>query len=411
MQIERFNNHSVMAFKKIEENHENDEKLKQVINENIANFYIFITDEKGNVLLQPNNQNIVQIDIEAIRLREEAALSMDKALYKEKEIIYSKLRQIGSKRYVVLSKLLIKDDTGSFMFIGGGVFILLFFLLTFERMHYIKKLSGALKTIATGDLDTFVAVKGKDELSLLADNINDMVREIKNRKEKQEQAEKTKNELIVNMSHDLRTPLTSIIGYIKLLKQKNTVEELDDYITIVDDKAQRLEKMIDDLFEYTLLLNDQMQLSLTKVSINELIRQVVEEMMPLAQQNDGVITYSVLEDDQLINVDVSRMVRVYENIIANAIKYGQKPGHIEVKLKNSEECVLISIFNKGESIDKDEVDKLFERLYRTDKARCSHTSGSGIGLSIAKSIVESHNGRIWAEGTEDGITFYIEILI
>lgn len=278
------------------------------------------------------------------------------------------------------------------------------------RLFTLKKLSYALKTIATGNLDSYVAVKGKDELSLLAHNINDMVSELKKRKETEQQAEKTKNELIANMSHDLRTPLTSITGYIKLMKQKNVQEELSHYINIIDDKAQRLEKMIEDLFEYTLLTNDQIELALTKVSINELLRQVVEEMMPLAQQNDVKITYSALKEDQTISADASKMVRVYENIISNAIKYGQKPGQIDIKLSSNEKCIVISIFNKGNGIKIEKTDKIFGRLYRTKEARNLKTPGSGIGLSIAKSIVKLYYGNIWAENTEDGIYFYIELL-
>lgn len=407
-QIDHFSAKALGVMEEIEQNHTNQQKLKAIINENIVHFYIYITDEKGNVLLQPEHQSIEKIDIGSIRLQQE--VNLGKTFYSENGIICSKLKKIGTDRYAIISKLLVKGDTHSLILIGVAVFILVFFLLTYERMDYIKKLCDALKAIALGNLDTSVEVKGKDELALLARSINDMTKELKNKTEEKERAEKTKNELIINMSHDLRTPLTSIIGYIKLMEEKNTEEKLRHYIHIIDDKAQRLEKMIGDLFEYTLLTNDQIQLTLADVSINELTRQVVEEMLPLAQENDITMTYHALKEDLTIRADALKIVRVYENVISNAVKYGQKSGTVEIRLSHDEQYVLISIFNKGSWIGKEDEDKIFERFYRTDKARNSEMSGSGIGLSIAKSIVELHQGKIWAEKTEDGTYFHIKLL-
>jgi signal transduction histidine kinase len=169
--------------------------------------------------------------------------------------------------------------------------------------------------------------------------------------------------------------------------------------------------LIEALFEYTKLTNDGIELKIEQVNINELIDQLIEELIPLFDDNNIEITKNIPSEKIYLKIDSDKMVRVFENILMNAVKYGYKPGQINVEVSRQDSKLIISISNRGEHIEEAELEKLFDRFYRVDKARSATSGGSGLGLAIAKSIVDLHGGRIWAKSEGNVITFVIELNI
>ena len=280
-------------------------------------------------------------------------------------------------------------------------------------MKYLQYISDGLKVIAKGDLNHRIEVKGQDELKNLAENINFMATEIERNLEAERRAEITKNELITNVSHDLRTPLTSIMGYIGLVrdgKYKDT-SQLNEYLNIAFNKSERLKILIEDLFEYTKLTNAGMTLNKEQVNINEFMSQLIEEFMPLFDKSNKSIEMDFVKQKVLVNVDTVKILRVFENLLTNAIKYSDENSTIKVSTSLIGAKVLITISNRGEAIPREKLNRLFDRFYRIDESRTNSTGagGSGLGLAISKNIIALHQGEIWADCTEGLITFFVEL--
>ena len=280
-------------------------------------------------------------------------------------------------------------------------YILVFHFLARKKIKYIKEITSGIQEISKGNLDFKVVEKGNDEFKILAKNINRMSVELKNKIEDERRAEKTKNELITNVSHDLKTPLTTIIGYLTLVKDKkyDSEKHMDDYIERAYLKSLRLKKLIEDLFEYTKINNGVIKVNKTKVNLVELMEQLLGEMSVLAKQNNLSFEKNFSSNEIYVNVDSDLMARTFENIFSNSIKYSYKELNSKIKVSINEDRghVIISVENQGDTIPTEILPLLFERFYRVDESRNSKISGSGLGLAIAKSIVELHDGTISAE--------------
>lgn len=280
-------------------------------------------------------------------------------------------------------------------------YILVFHFLARKKIKYIKEITDGIQEISRGNLDFRVAEKGNDEFRILAKNINRMSVELKNKIEDERRAEQTKNELITNVSHDLKTPLTTIIGYLTLVKDKKYDGEknMDDYIERAYSKSLRLKKLIEDLFEYTKITNGVIRVNKTRVNIVELMEQLLGEMSLLAKQNNLSFERNYSSHEIYLEIDSDLMARTFENILSNSIKYSYKELNSKIYVSILEENgkVMISFENQGDTIPTEILPLLFERFYRADKSRNSKISGSGLGLAIAKSIVELHGGAINAE--------------
>lgn len=280
-------------------------------------------------------------------------------------------------------------------------YILVFHLITRGKIKYIKEITSGIQEISKGNLDFQVAEKGNDEFRILAKNINRMSIELKNKIEDERKAEKTKNELITNVSHDLKTPLTTIIGYLTLVKDKkyDSEKNMDDYIERAYSKSLRLKKLIEDLFDYTKITNGVIKVNKTNVNLVELMEQLLGEMSVLAKQNNLSFEKNFSNPEIYLNIDSDLMARTFENILSNSIKYSYKElnSKISVTINQDESHVTISVENHGDTISTEILPLLFERFYRVDKSRNSKVSGSGLGLAIAKSIVELHGGTVSAE--------------
>ena len=274
----------------------------------------------------------------------------------------------------------------------------------------MKKISKR-REISTGNLDYQIDIIGEDELAQVAKSITHMENELKYHMDAQMRVEKSKNELVTNVAHDLRTPLTSIIGYIGLVKTKgyHTEEEADKYLEIAYNKAEKLKVIIEDLFELTKLHQHGVQLNKASVSLSNLLNQLIEELMPLANEKQIEIETYIDTNNTSVWVDIGKMTRVFENLIENAIKYSPEGETIYVELKSVKDYVYIAVSNPTEIVSQEEIDKFFERFYRADKSRNSSAGGSGLGLAIAKNIVELHGGEIKASLNQDLICFKVTL--
>lgn len=292
-------------------------------------------------------------------------------------------------------------------------FLIIFYLITNKKMKYIEIVSIGLLEISKGNLDYRIKKYGKDELSILADNINYMAEELKTKIENERKAEKTKNDLITNVSHDLRTPLTSIKGYLELIKNKKYTQEnqLDQYANISFNQAEKLELLINDLFEYTKLANNAVKFDKQDIALNELLDQLIEELVPICENTDVIILKEFIKEKAIVNVDPNKVARVFENLLINAIRYSLKPSNIRVILSVENGFSLVSIQNKCEKISDDNLSKIFDRFYRVEESRSSDTGGSGLGLAIAKSMVELQQGFIEAKYKDGYISFNVKFKI
>lgn len=281
-------------------------------------------------------------------------------------------------------------------------------------MDYITKLSTAIQNISEGDLNTTVEVVGDDEFSAMAANLNKMVEDIRRLMDKERESERTKNELITNIAHDLRTPLTSIIGYLELLSAptSNMSPEMEKkYINITYTKAKRLEKLIEDLFGFTKLNYGKVSMKVTKVDIVKLLSQLLEEFYPNFMDKDLAYELQSNVPAKMINADGNLLARLFDNLINNAIKYGAEGKRIVVKIHATESIVTVSVTNYGYVIPKEELPLLFEKFYRVEQSRSSNTGGTGLGLAIARNIVDMHGGTIGVTSDLNGTVFTVRLLV
>jgi signal transduction histidine kinase len=224
----------------------------------------------------------------------------------------------------------------------------------------------------------------------------------------QAKSERLKTELITNVSHDLRTPLTSIITYTELLKNPEiTVDERSTYIEVIDRKSQRLKVLIDDLFEASKMASGSIELSKQKVDIVQLLQQSLAEYNETIQASQVQFRVSNSEHPLYAFVDGQKMWRVFENIIGNMINYSLENTRAFISVKEEHNQVIITFKNISKYELSENTDELFERFKRGDESR--HTEGSGLGLAIAKSIVDLHGGALDLD--VDGDLFKVTVIL
>lgn len=384
-----------------------------------TSYKIVISDLDGKVLYKSDNANETEVDIyNTIKNAMEAARDRELS-YRRKEVIsFYPISFTDGRGYVIVSGMpegqIIYDTVRNE--IPGTVTVLVTFLLSFyfitnKKMRYIELISKGLLEISKGNLDYRIEMYGDDELASLADNINTMAQELKKQIESERKAEKTKNELITNVSHDLRTPLTSIKGYLGLIKEKNYKEEsqLEQFVNIAYNKSEKLETLINDLFEYTKLTNNGVALYRQKIILNGLLEQLIEELVPICEENNVIISEEFISEKVMVDIDANKIVRVFDNLLMNAIRYSLKPGEIKVFLKKEENFALVIIENECDKLTEEDLSKIFDRFYRLEKSRSSDTGGSGLGLAIAKSIVELHGGSIGAKYESGIVSFHVRL--
>ena len=314
--------------------------------------------------------------------------------------------------YVTENYLLAMNMIYIVVLLGIAVFLLVFTLFVNKKVKYIKFLSSEVKVIKDEDFGKTIEVRGQDELAELCSSINNMSLELREKIDNEKKIEQNKNELITNVSHDLRTPLTSILGYVDLLKQNGfeDKEKFVEYISIIDERSKSLNTLINELFEYTKLNSHDIKLNYSTVEICSLVEQLSGEYSLIFKKEGLELISEIPEEDIFVDIDIQMIVRALENLLINAKKYSVRNSQVLVKLLQESNDIVISVENKVENISQDDLDNLFERFYKVDKARKTGDS-TGLGLSIVKRVVELHKGLVKAELINGVIKFKIILLV
>ena len=300
----------------------------------------------------------------------------------------------------------------SFMLVGDAIVVYWRLIRRYRQMQ-LRHVIDELHYIADGHFDHRIPFVVKTDLQKVIDSINALVDSTVASMEEERQIEQSKDDLITNVSHDIRTPLTSIIGYLGLLKSSELNEDQTKYIQIAYDKALQMKALAEDLFEYTTLRSStNNKLVLTPLHVNSMLEQVAAGFELEAEKKN--ITFNVITRprDLVIDADAKMIVRMLNNLISNALKYGH--GATEINLianKVNNEFVELRVENNGEQIPKKSLQKIFDRFYRVESSRNLKTGGTGLGLAITKSIVDLHGGNIKCQSTSELTSFIIQLPI
>ncbi|KIL34437.1 histidine kinase [Cohnella kolymensis] len=317
----------------------------------------------------------------------------------------SPIRSIGRQLVHVYGELPI-GIVGSFL-----LFIVYMVILNWRRYRYFGELSQTTEHISQGNFEVVIPVKQRNEVRFLAEDINLLVAELKRSLDEERKAEQTKNELVTNVSHDLRTPLTSILGYLGLIEQDRYRDEVElrHYVQIAYAKAERLNALIHDLFEYTRMRHDVIPLHNKRFNLVELLNQLLVHHH-LALQEAGMEGNLITSEHELIVYgDPDKLVRVFENLLVNAINYGRDGRKLDIYVTRTEQNAAIQVVNYGEPIPAADLPHIFERFYRVDKSRTENSGGTGLGLAIAKGLVEKHGGTLTASSNGGNTSFEVRL--
>ncbi len=310
----------------------------------------------------------------------------------------------------------VDNNTLIIFFLSASLFALLLFvfyflLLSRKVSRDLNYIAAGITDMAEGNLAEPLDVRRSDEIGEIARRINELAERIWELMEAEREALQTNKDLITCVAHDLRTPLTSVIGYLQLAMDtdKYSVQERQKYARIASQKASRLEGMIQDLFSYTKLMSGEITLHRSDTDIVMLVEQMVEEFYPLFQENKlEYKTYRNVES-LILYVDSELIARAVQNLISNAVKYGKDGKQVIIRLEKMETEVQISVTNFGLVIPPESIRLIFEKFYRVEGSRSRETGGTGLGLNISREIVLLHNGNIQVESGIQGTTFTIAL--
>jgi len=278
----------------------------------------------------------------------------------------------------------------------------------------IDELSIAMKNIAEGNLEYQLSVQYTGEVGELFHNYEEMRLRLKESTEESIENEKKNKELISNITHDLKTPITSITGYVEGIMDgvADTPEKMDKYIRTIYNKSNELNRLINELTFYAGIDCNRIPYNFRRMNVAEFFQDCVEEVgLDLESKNIELNFYNLVSPETQIIADPEQLRRVISNIIGNSVKYLDKEqGKIEIRILDEVDAIRVEIEDNGKGIAAKDLGHIFERFYRTDSSRNSTKGGSGIGLSIVKKIIEDHGGYIWAtsrEGEETCMHFVI----
>ncbi|MBN3369196.1 histidine kinase [Clostridium botulinum] len=273
------------------------------------------------------------------------------------------------------------------------IYIVLLIRYLFKKADYLNEILKATEEMSYGNLDYVIKENGESALDKIAHNINNMKDGYKKSLEEQVKSERLKTELITNVSHDLKTPLTSIINYIDLLKKEDlSKDEINGYISVLDRKSKRLKSLIEDLFEASKMSSGAVELNIEKINVTALLKQSIAEFEEKITKSSLELKFKYDNNKTYANLDGKKTWRVFENLINNIIKYSQPNTRVYIDLIETNTKIIITMKNISRYEMDFSADEIFERFKRGDKAR--NTDGSGLGLAIAKSISELHGGSL-----------------
>ncbi len=406
--INRFNNAYVEIIKYVNRNDANSKEYLIEVSD-LYNINSAIIDNEGNIYMKSKGVLEEKIDVNMIKNIFQNKYT-DGNFYQQYDI------RLDEEDY----KLLIWKNQGSSaviikIFLGISVSFLLailtIYLYTYKKVKYIGNLTKGINEFSSGNLEYRITEKENNELGFLAKGMNLMANNLKNSIEAERNQEKFKSELITNVSHDLRTPQTSIIGYLQLIDNEKTTEDNKKrYVKSAIEKSYKLRDLIGDLFEYSKLQSNSVSLQRSNVNVIEIIEQSIGELYVEAMKKNIVFIKNYEYSNINLYIDSNKIGRVFQNILSNTVKYSVENSNVLIDINEEKNDVIISFENEIEQESLKDVDKIFNRFYRCNESRNSEIPGSGLGLAIAKSIIDLHNGDIYAKCENNIFKIYVKLI-
>ncbi len=276
-----------------------------------------------------------------------------------------------------------------------------------KSFSYITELENASTKLLDKNVDY---IQLRPELSDIADKMNHLKLEAQKNERLAKESEQRKNDLIVYLAHDLKTPLTSIIGYLELLRESPDlpIEQRVKYTNITLDKAYRLEELMNEFFEIARFNDTKIVLMKKNLNLKLMLEQIIDEFYPLTNDQNKKIIINC-DNNITCYADPDKLSRVFNNVIKNAISYSFENTNININVSYTNDLITVAIQNEGYTIPKEKLDSIFEKFYRVDNARKTSTGGAGLGLAIAKEIITLHGGNITAKSENNLTTFTLNI--
>lgn len=291
--------------------------------------------------------------------------------------------------------------------------ILVVYWRLIRRYHQMQMwhVIGELHFIADGHLEHRINLRVNRDLQRVIDSVNTLVDSTVRSMDEERKIEKSKDELITNVSHDLRTPLTSIIGYLGLIEdqQYQTRDELTKYTHTAYVKAQQMKVLVEDLFEYTKVRQTSTPITKTTFDMEQMLEQLAASFELEAQKKGMQINVRCHPTPLMMEADTEKLGRVFNNLLANALKYGKGANQITLEAEKIGQEAIIKVSNDGQQIPSDSLSQLFDRFYRVEASRSQETGGTGLGLAISQSIIALHGGYIYADSTPELTSFVIHL--
>ncbi|WP_412989466.1 sensor histidine kinase [Pediococcus siamensis] len=350
------------------------------------------------ILLLLLNLSILVLINEIIRTNP----GLERGIFQIKESI-----TIGPNNYRVWSY----QNFFIFFMVIVDIWVVYWRLMRRYKQMQLRHIISELHYIANGHFDHRIPFTLKGDHQRVVDSVNALVDSVIESMNEERKIEQSKDELITNVSHDLRTPLTSIIGYLGLIENQQYKNEADilKYTHTAFLKAQQMKSLVEDLFEYTKVRQASTKMSFNKISVEPMLEQLAASFELEAEKKQMEISVKTAPKNLKVEADAEKLGRLFNNLITNALKYAKGGHHINLEANLVGQQIVFKVSNDGEPIPAKSIKHLFERFYRVESSRSKATGGTGLGLAIAQSIVELHHGQIRAESDEKLTSFIVTL--
>lgn len=311
----------------------------------------------------------------------------------------------------IIYQYVIRNNTDVIFFIAILIFLVILFRFSVSSWFtkYFDEISAGMDQLLD---ESEQDISLSPEMDFMEHRLNTIKHKLEKRRKDAQEAEQRKNDVVVYLAHDIKTPLTSVIGYLSLLDEVPDMppEQKAKYVGITLDKAYRLEQLIDEFFEITRFNLQSIVLGKAKINLSFMLQQISDEFYPVLTPQGKKICVDV-PDGLFLNGDADKLSRVFNNILKNAITYSYNDSTIHIKAERKTKNMIISFTNEGDPIPAEKLDTIFEKFFRLDVSRSSQTGGAGLGLAIAKEIVAAHAGTITAQSDKGRTTFTVTLPI
>lgn len=309
---------------------------------------------------------------------------------------------------LTIYQLVIRNNMVMILFVVMLIFLVILFRFSISWFtKYFDEISSGMDKLAE-ESDNEITLS--PELNFMENKLNQIKNNLEKQKKAALEAEQRKNDLVVYLAHDIKTPLTSVIGYLSLLDEASDMppDQKAKYVGITLEKAYRLEQLINEFFEITRFNLQSIVLNKEKINLLFMLQQISDEFYPMLAPQEKQVSVNV-PDGLTLWGDADKLARVFNNILKNAIAYSYEKSVIDISAKQQDKNVVITFTNQGNPIPQAKLQTIFEKFYRLDSARSTNTGGAGLGLAIAQEIVTAHDGKISVESNTENTTFTVKL--